>query len=87
MGMFYASIISWFGRKALIQVVIYFMLLASWYAADAWIERTKSGNTVAYDCRTAEWSLDIPKEALDACRKINAKKTNENSLPQPPQPK
>lgn len=91
MGMFYASVISWFGRKALIQVVIYFMILTGWYASNAWLERTKQGNAVSFDCRTAEWKLDITKEALEACRKINKqeaeKAAKQTTLPQPPQPK
>jgi hypothetical protein len=93
-GMFYASVISWFGRKALIQVVMYFMILSVWYASNAWLERTKTGNTVSFDCRTAEWSLDISKEALEACRKINKQNNTTNTpknqstqIPQPPQPK
>lgn len=73
MGMFYASTISWFGRKALIQVIIYFMVLAAWYAAGAWIERTKLGNSVVYDCRIAEISPDFPIKARQQCRDLMTK--------------
>jgi len=68
MGMFYAATMGYFGRKALTQVIIYFMILAAWYAGNAWLERNKYNNSIVYDCRLSEISPDYPTKVKKQCR-------------------
>ena len=80
MGMFYAATMGYFGRKALTQVIIYFMILTAWYAGSAWIEKSKAGNAVVVDCRLSDISPDFTPKLKEQCREMRIKQANTGNI-------
>lgn len=81
-GMIYATLNSWYWRSQrtmIIQIILYFMALAGWYSFDAYIERTKQGNTVTVDCRLAEISPDFTTKLKEQCRELNRKQQSQGT--------